>query len=247
MTGGLLYAAVGLQGAYVLGTGVYLSVVILLCFVVPVAASKRVAVEGFWRSLGLGIRYVSSSDVLSAVMLLTVVANVFGFSYISMVPVLGERVFNLGAPGIGLLMFMEGLGASLGALLLAFVIRPRAYARVLSCGAMVFFLMVLLLSMTRSMAVAMMTLFVAGLGLAGFSAMQSTILLAGSASELRSRVMGVLVVCIGTGPIGILIVGLLAERYGAPLALSITAGCGLVSLAALCVRRPWLVRSYAVI
>jgi MFS family permease len=94
--------------------------------------------------------------------------------------------------------------------------------------------------------VAMLTLFAAGFGLAGFGTMQSTILLAASASELRSRVMGVLAVCIGTGPIGVLVVGWLAERLGAPLALSISSSIGLVCLAILYVLRPCLVQIFAV-
>lgn len=244
ISGGLLYAVVGLQGAYLLGISVYASAAVLVCFVVPVATIKRSTVEGFWYSLGLGVRYVSSNDVLSAVMLLTVFANVFGFSYIAMVPVLGERVFDLGAPGIGLLMSMEGLGASLGALLLAFVIRPHMYTQVFSFGAIMFFVMILLLSVTQSMPMAMVTLFTAGLGLAGFGTMQSTILLRASSRELRSRVMGVLAVCIGTGPIGVLIVGWLAQHFGAPLALSMTSSFGLVCLVLLCVMRPRLVRSF---
>ena len=126
------------------------------------------------------------------------------------------------------------------------MIRPRVYTQVFTFGAMLFLSMVFVLSLTRSTPVAMVTLFVAGLGLAGFSAMQSTILLAGSASELRSRVMGVLVVCIGTAPLGVLSVGWMAERFGVALALSISSGCGLLCLGMLCVWRPRLVRAFGV-
>lgn len=107
-----------------------------------------------------------------------------------------------------------------------------------------FFVMILLLSVTQSMPIAMATLFIAGLGLAGFGTMQSTILLRASARELRSRVMGVLAVCIGTGPLGVLIVGWLAQRFGASLALSMTSSFGLLCLVLLCVMRPRLVRSF---
>lgn len=113
-------------------------------------------------------------------------------------------------------------------------------------GAIVFLTMVLILSRTESMLLAMATLFVAGFGLAGFASMQSTILLAGSERELRSRVLGVLAVCIGTGPLGILLVGWLAERFGAPLALSMTSSCGLFMTLVLCIRRPRLVRAFGV-
>ena len=38
--------------------------------------------------------------------------------------------------------------------------------------------------------------------------------------------MGVLAVCIGTQPFGILLLGVLAEFYGAPIAIAISASLG---------------------
>jgi hypothetical protein len=49
---------------------------------------------------------------------------------------------------------------------------------------------------------------------------------------MRSRVMGVLSVCIGTGPLGFLWLGWLADRIGAPEATAITGAMGLAALAA---------------
>ena len=50
--------------------------------------------------------------------------------------------------------------------------------------------------------------------------------------EMRSRILGVLSVCIGTGPIGFLWLGWLADRIGAPQATAITGAMGLLALAA---------------
>ena len=49
---------------------------------------------------------------------------------------------------------------------------------------------------------------------------------------MRSRILGVLSVCIGTGPIGFLWLGWLADRIGAPQATAITGAMGLLALAA---------------
>ena len=49
---------------------------------------------------------------------------------------------------------------------------------------------------------------------------------------MRSRVMGVLSVCIGTGPVGFVWLGWLADRIGAPHATAITGVMGLAALAA---------------
>jgi hypothetical protein len=49
---------------------------------------------------------------------------------------------------------------------------------------------------------------------------------------MRSRILGVLSVCIGTGPIGFLWLGWLADWIGAPLATTVTGTMGLLALAA---------------
>lgn len=244
LLGGAVYASVGLAGAYALGVAAYVLAFVLVRGVAPVARRPVVAGEGFVRSLGAGLRYVAGQRVLGAVMVVTVVANLFGFSYVAMVPVMGVGTLGLDAPGIGLLMSMEGAGATLGALTLAFVVRPAAYARVFTSGALLFLVMVVCFSRSDSVAPAMAALFVAGLGLAGFGSMQSTILLSASTPSMRSRVMGVLVVCIGAGPLGVLLVGWLAERIGASGALFVTAGSGLVLLTGLCLLHPQLLRRY---
>ncbi len=50
--------------------------------------------------------------------------------------------------------------------------------------------------------------------------------------EMRSRILGVLSVCIGTGPIGFVWLGWLADLIGAPEATAITGVMGLLALAA---------------
>ena len=54
-----------------------------------------------------------------------------------------------------------------------------------------------------------------GLGGSGFSIMQATLVYLASPPELRSRMLGILSVCIGLGPIGFVHIGLLAEAIGA--------------------------------
>jgi MFS family permease len=243
LIGGAVYAVLGLAGAYGLGLAAYGFALWLLRGVSPAPRRAAPGSASLLRSLAEGLRYVRGQDLLAGVMVVTVVANLFGFSYAAMVPVLGERVLGLDAPGIGLLVSMEGLGASLGAVALAFLIRPGGYARVFTLGGGLFLFMVLVFARTTTLPMAMAALFLAGLGLAGFGAMQSTILLSASEPALRSRVMGVLVVCIGAGPPGVLLVGFLAERLGAVTALSLTSCTGLAALIVLVALRPGLLRA----
>jgi hypothetical protein len=70
-----------------------------------------------------------------------------------------------------------------------------------------------------------------GISGACFAVMQTTLLYRAVAPEMRSRMLGLLSVSIGVGPIGFLQVGLLAETFGARTAIIIIAVGGLIALA----------------
>jgi hypothetical protein len=72
---------------------------------------------------------------------------------------------------------------------------------------------------------------ICGIGIAGFAVMQSTIVFLAAPAAVRSRVMGLLTVAIGAGPVGMLYVGVLADWLGAPAAVACLALQGLLALA----------------
>jgi hypothetical protein len=75
-------------------------------------------------------------------------------------------------------------------------------------------------------------LLLTGLAAAGFSVMQSTLIYLLAPGDMRSRVFGVLAVCIGTGPIGFVHLGLLADWIGAQAATATIGIEGLLVMAA---------------
>jgi len=76
------------------------------------------------------------------------------------------------------------------------------------------------------------------MGRASFGVMQSAIVLLASSDEMRSRVMGVMVLAIGLGPIGRLIIGALAENFGAPFAVTTLCAVAAVAIALLGILLP---------
>ena len=55
--------------------------------------------------------------------------------------------------------------------------------------------------------------------------MQTSLIVLHAPAHIRSRLMGLLTVCIGMGPLGILLFGFLADRFGPMLAIDIMANC----------------------
>ena len=62
-------------------------------------------------------------------------------------------------------------------------------------------------------------LVVAGIGASAFANMQTSLIIMHAPPAMRSRLMGLLTVCIGMGPWGILLVGILAGLFGPLIAI----------------------------
>jgi predicted MFS family arabinose efflux permease len=160
-----------------------------------------------------------------------VIYNVFGWPFTSMVPVIGQNRLGLGPEGIGVLPSMYGIGAFCGALLLTLFLRPPWYARAYLGGVTIYMAMLIVFALVPSPAVAGTALLLTGLGGAGFSTMQATLVYLASPPEMRSRILGVLSVCIGVGPVGFVGLGLLADAIGAQWATTASGAAGLLCLA----------------
>jgi MFS family permease len=184
-----------------------------------------------FRNIAEGFRYIRRDSIIITVLVITIVMNMFGFPYQSMVSVISENVFKVNKTMFGLLVSVEGLGATLGALWVASRASPAHYSRIYVFGSVLFLCMILSFSRVPWYGVAIPILFLSGFGMAGFGTMQSIMMISATPVEMRGRVLGVLAVSIGTGPIAALYVGAIAEVLGAPAAVMIIAIGGLSLLA----------------
>ncbi|MEM7404157.1 MAG: MFS transporter [Pseudomonadota bacterium] len=240
LVGGVIMTVVGLTGAFVIGAVLYALALFLMLGVPQVAQQPASAAPSFWDGIVDGLRYVRERPALAGVLVVTIVLNLFGFPYVSMVPVIGRDEIGLEPDAIGLMAAAEGLGAVLGAMVLAVTVESRHYRRLFTGGASLFMVMMIVFAHAGTMMMGAASLLLAGIGLGLFAAMQSTILLTGAEAHMRSRVMGMLVVTIGAGPFGVLMLGTLAEYVGASNGLLMTASTGSVLLLLAVVRWPVL-------
>ena len=193
-------------------------------------APAATAAVGFVRTLSEGLVYARTNPIVLAVLTVTMIVNLFGFSYVSIAPVIGEEVLRLDPVGVGIMMAAEGSGALLGSLGLATFIRPAWYRPVFKAGAIGFVVMVALFSLSTWFVISLPILLLAGLAVAGFAAMQGTLLMHGTPPAMRSRVMGLLSLAVGAAPFGILMIGALSEWLSPARALTLMAVVGLACL-----------------
>ena len=84
-----------------------------------------------------------------------------------------------------------------------------------------------------------------GVGSGFFGSTQSALVVAAAPEHLRGRALGLLSMAIGALPVGMYLLGELAERTGASAALVITVSAGVVALALWVRTHPELLRMTA--
>lgn len=226
--GGLLMVNYGIFGPLAFSVVVYLlilgpAIAVRYRNSIPTGLPRSVA-----RGIAQGFELLRIEPRLIGVMWLTIVFNIFAWPILSMVPVLGQDQLGLEPDGIGLLASTDGLGALVGAIILALLAKPANYGKIYAGGVLFFMAMVPLLAYATHWAPAAFALFCIGFGQAAFAVMQSTLTYLVAPPGMRSQAMGFMTMCIGIGPIGFLAIGYFAEAYGAPDTAAGSAFAGLL-------------------
>ena len=246
LTSGFLMRDFGLHAFYLLAIVLMSAAFALVAGVrPPVSQGMPAPAErpGFLASLVEGFRHARAIQPVAGVLVITLTINFFGFSCLSMLPVIGSSKLMVGPDLVGILSSMTGAGSFLGLLLLTALARPAWYMRLFVAGTISMLGAIFVFSTLPWYAACLVVLFLGGIGEAGFAAMQATITFLAAPAHLRSRIMGLLVVCIGVGPLGILHAGAMAEWLGADVAIRVIAIEGLACCALCLWRLPVLRRS----
>ena len=206
------------------------------------AQSRGATSQGILRNLAEGLVYVRGNRTIVATIMVTIIMNLFVFSYMQMVPVIAVEVLMKGPGLVGLLMGVDGFGSLMGSVLIASAATIRHHGRVYLIGSTIAIVALLLFSLSRSYALSFGILLVLGLGGAGFGTMQSLIVMLVSREEMRGRALGVISLAIGTGPLGLLMTGAVADWLSPTTAIGINATAGLALMALMAVFMPSLRR-----
>jgi MFS family permease len=227
---GLIFAAVGIEGTFLVSMAFYC---VSLTAAITLNARSGISPatgEGVATRIRQGIQQIRGTPRLIGTLCVTILFNVFGFPVTSLIPVVGADRFGLGPEATGLLASMDGVGAFAGALTMAVVSKPQRYARLYVGGVVTYLTMATLFAVAPHPLVAGAALLCMGFGHSGFAIMQATLVFLLTPPEMRSRVLGLLTVCIGLGPLGFTALGLLADVIGAPAATMVSGLAGLTAL-----------------
>jgi MFS family permease len=227
--GGFLIAAVG-EGICILINAVSYTAVLASLVAMRLPARRRASADGaVLAHLTEGVRYVMGNGPIRSILTLVALVSLVGVPFSVLLPVVATRVLGGDSRLLGMLMASVGLGALSGALWLAARESVRGLGRVIVMAALLFGACLVAVSLSRFAWLSMLLLVGAGFGMMVQMAASNTILQTLVDDDKRGRVMSLYSMAfIGTAPIGSLLAGAAAARYGAPA--TIAAG-GTLSLA----------------
>ena len=231
MLGGISVESAGFVGACSLIVLVHLIDLGVMTRVRIPQKERTTTLEPVWRSLSNGIRYALATPLLWGMLYVTIIMNALAFPLQQFIPDIGANNLGVGATLVGLLVAAEGIGQMAGAGAMALTRNLQRHGLVFLLGSTVVLVMAIGFVWSPWYMLAFGVLIIGGVGQSGFGTMQSTITMLSAPPDMRGRMVGLMSVCIGIGtPLGGLAIGILAEIFGTPLAITFNAIVGLALL-----------------
>jgi MFS family permease len=219
---GIIYQHFGIAGSYAVSAAFYAQAALITRGVRYQQQNRPFVVSNVPRDLAEGIAFARAHITIAGVLSVTIAMNLLAFPYSALIAPIGRQVFMVSPTLVGILAASEAFGAFAGGIWLSSG-EPKLTGRVLMVGGSLMFIScVILMPLAPVFALASGLLAIGGFGSAAFANMQTSLIVQHAPAHIRSRLMGLLTVCIGMGPLGILMLGFLADRVGPMLAIDIS-------------------------
>jgi MFS family permease len=216
---GVAFHLFGLAGCFFANGVSFVAVVAALWVVRPERVTKAAHSvrdrRALWRDLTDGFRYVRSRPRVSALLLLSGINSLFGAPYFTLVPIYARNIFNLGETGLALMMGTSGLGAFIGALLVAYLGDFRRRGWLVLGGSIAFGLFIASFALASTLWLSLVFLFGVGFSVVVCVANINTLLQKLVTDQMRGRVMSMFILSfMGTMPIGNIVAGAASNQFG---------------------------------
>jgi len=242
--GGLLIPAFGMGGAYALIAAIYLVDVIVLMLLKDTRRTSTHTHESPVASLIGGLHYVWSNRIVLVLLVIACLLNLLAAPYrYAFLPLFARYILDTGPTGYGMLTAMAGLGALVAGIWVVSLGNFQRKGSLLVWSGLAWPVSLVLFAFSTSYTMSLALIFVAGLTQAVVWTVIATLILSNTAPPMRGRVMGLRTGVVISLPIGNLLAGAVAERFGAPVAQGVYGLCALVMMAAILVLVPGVRRS----
>jgi len=214
---GILVSIIGEGWCFFLNGLSYLAVIIGLIFITAGNTRPREHEGSRVEAILEGFRFALHKRPVRALLLLLGVVSLMGMPYSVLMPIFADEILKGGAKGLGLLMGSSGVGALLGAAVLAGRQGVRGLGNWVMLACAGFGTSLMLFSLSRKFWLSTLLLLPVGFSMMVQMASSNTLIQSMVPDRLRGRVMALYsMMFLGMAPFGALLSGILANLMGAP-------------------------------
>ncbi len=226
---GVIIALYGSGTAFLLNAVSYIAVIIALVQMKVKELPPTHAIHPI-KAIKQGLVYGFSHPMIRALLVLTALTAIFGWSYSTIIPVIVQQVYHEKASGLGYFYAAAGIGALIGTVLVSYLSKKVTNTKLIVIGNFVFSVSIILFTSIPHLVPSLLFLTIAGLGIIVQVSTVNTTIQQLVPHELRGRIMSIYVLMfMGMAPLGNFQIGVLSEHFGPFFAIRIDA---LVLLAA---------------
>ena len=220
----------GIAWAYVSMTTAFAVSAVMLAFLRGVKRAERSGapaspVQDFVE----GVKYALATPAVRMLILIMITAELFGWAHEPMIPVMARDVLQVGPLGLGYIMSAGSAGALFSSLILSAVGDISRKGIVLVGGYIGFGVFLVLFALSESLILSLALIGAAYACVALYETMLATLLQTSVPNDMRGRVLSFQTFTWGLTGFSGFYTGAIAQRLGAPLAVSIGGGIVLLN------------------
>jgi MFS family permease len=196
------------------------------------AAAPLQAMDSLRGHLWEGFAYLRQNRTVTQLFLLLAAVCLLAFPYTTLLPAFAKDVLSTDARGLGWVMAASGVGATLGAVLLAAKKDTAGLTRTMLAATFALGILLVGFSFTRSVGLSSLLIIPVAWAMVTHMTSNNTLVQMTIPEALRGRVMALHgMVFLGAVPLGSLFGGLIAAQLGVPVALALGgAGCSVAAI-----------------
>lgn len=181
----------------------------------PAGAAAGAQRTGVIANLTAGIRYAREKRSVGMLILSTAVMTIFGMPYMMLLPAIADKSLHVGKLGVSYLMAANGLGAVVGALIVASLGHNVNRNRIIPFSLTAMGALLVVFGASHIMALSLVISTLAGAAVLTTNSLVNTSIQSSTPHQLRGRVMALFVMAfMGLMPVSSILFGTLGEYIG---------------------------------
>ena len=245
LLGATLLSKLGLGWAYVGVTGFYAFSVLLGLGIRSIRSNKAIDDVNPLGELKQGVSYMMDSRVIQPIMFLAFLVNATAFPLShGLMPIVARDVYGRDENGLAQMVAIFAVGALIGSVLMASVIKSSRPERFMMLGMILWYLLLIVFSQMGSYVFGLGLLALIGASISFCMISMSVVLMTFTKFEMRGRVMGIRMLAVYGLPMGLVIGGWIIEYFGVSVMITGYAIIGLISVALSILRWPELITGF---